>query len=168
MGSLGSLTINKKFQEILPNFRDKNYEILFVTGKDYYEKFQNIQIQNVKIVPFIENMLGVLKVSDLIVSRAGASMISEITTCGLPSILIPSPYVTNNHQYKNARELEKNGASVIIKEENLDSKTLIQTIDEILNDQERYKKMVDTNIKLGVVDSATRIYDEIKKVIKED
>lgn len=168
MGSLGSLTVNKKFQEILPKFKNQAYEVLFVTGKDYYEQFQNIRTSNVKIVPFLDNMLGVLKFSDLVVSRAGASMISEITTCGLPSILIPSPYVTNNHQYKNALELEKNGASVIIEEEKLDSTILLQTIDKILNDKENYQKMVAANKYLGVEDSATRIYNEIKKVIKED
>lgn len=168
MGSLGSLTMNQKFKEILPHFKGKNYEVLFVTGKDYYNDYKDIKVANVQIVPFIDNMLGVLKFSDLIISRAGASMISEITTCGLPSILIPSPYVTNNHQYKNARELEKNHASVIIEEEKLESEILLKTIDQVLENKEEYQKMVEANKKLGVVDSATRIYQEIKKVIKED
>lgn len=168
MGSLGSTTINKKFQEILSKFKNKDYEVLFVTGKDYYENFKDKKIKNVKIVPFIDNMLGVLKFSDLIVSRAGASMISEMTTCGIPSILVPSPYVTANHQLKNARELEKSGASVIIEEEKLDSDILLNTIDEILNDKDKYKKMVSANKKLGVKTSASKIYEEIKRVVKED
>lgn len=168
MGSLGSTTVNKKFKEILNNFKDKDYEVLFVTGKNYYDEFKNIKVKNVYIVPFLDNMLGVLKFSDLIVSRAGASMISEITTCGLPSILIPSPYVTNNHQYKNAKELENVGASEILEEDNLTSKNLISKIDMIFNDKEKYEKMVRANKKLGVKTSASQIYDEIKKVIKED
>lgn len=168
MGSLGSHTVNQKFLEILPTFKNKPYEVLFVTGKNYFERFKNIKIENVKIVPFLENMLGVLKFSNLIVSRAGASMIAETTTSGLPSILIPSPYVTANHQMKNAEELEKNGASVIIEEDKLNSKILLDTIDKILNDDAKYKKMVEANKKLGVIDSASKIYSEIKKLIKED
>ncbi len=167
MGSLGSYTITKKMKEILPKMKGKPYEVLFVSGKDYYDEFQGYSFENVHIVPFLDNMLGVLKCSDLIVSRAGASMIAEITTCHLPSILIPSPYVTNNHQYKNAKELEKNGASVIIEEENLDSKILLDTIDGIFEDPEKYKKMQDANAKLGIRDSATRFYEEIQKVMKE-
>ena len=64
-------------------------------------------------------MAEVLKVTDLIVSRAGASTISEITALGIPSILVPSPYVTHNHQEKNAKVLEKAGAAVLIKENEL-------------------------------------------------
>lgn len=168
MGSLGSHTVNQKFKEILPTFKEQPYEVLFVTGKDYFKEFQDIKIDNVKIVPFLENMLGVLKFSDLIVSRAGASMIAEITTCGIPSILVPSPYVTANHQMINAQELEKNGASVIIEEEKLESKLLLDNITDILNDDIKYKEMVDANKKLGVIDSASQIYSEIKKLIKED
>lgn len=168
MGSLGSLTVNKKFQEILPKFKNKDYEVLFVTGSNYYDSFKDMKIPNVQIVPFLENMLGVLKFSDLIVSRAGASMISEITTCHLPSILIPSPYVTANHQYKNALELEKNKASVIIEEEKLESGILLRTIDQILGDEKLYRSMVEANKKLGIEDSATRIYTEIKKTIRND
>ncbi len=168
MGSLGSLTINQKFQKILPEFKKKPYQVLFVTGNNYYDSFKNIHIPNVQIVPFLDNMLGVLKFSDLIVSRAGASMISEITTCHLPSILIPSPYVTANHQYKNAKELEKNNASVIIEEEKLESRILLDTIDKILQDEKLYQQMVKANQKLGIEDSATRVYVEIKKTIRND
>jgi len=168
MGSLGSTTVNKKFNEILSNFKNEDYEVLFVTGKNYYDNFKDINIKNVKIVPFLDNMLGVLKFSDLIVSRAGASMISEMTTCGVPSILVPSPYVTANHQFINAKELEDAGASVIIEEKNLESAVLLKTIDELLTDREKYKNMHQANKELGVKTSASQIYEEIKKVIKED
>lgn len=168
MGSLGSMTINQKFREILPAFKNKNYEVLFVTGKDYYENFQDIKVPNVKIVPFLDNMLGVLKFSDLIISRAGASMIAEITTCGLPSILIPSPYVTNNHQYKNAKALEQVNACKILEEKDLNKDKLLTMIDSILQDDVLYDKMVSGNKSLGVETSATKIYEEIKKLLKED
>lgn len=169
MGSLGSLTINKSLLEIVPHFKDKSYEVLLITGTTYYNDYENILVpQNVKVVPFIDNLIEMMKVADLIVSRAGASTIAEITATGLPSILVPSPYVTNNHQLKNAKELEKVGASFILEEEDFNTQNLLTKIDEILNDEKLYKSMVDANKKLGVTDSATRVYNEIKKLVKGD
>jgi len=168
MGSLGSLTVSDKFLSILPEFGNQDYEVLFVTGNAYYEKFKDISISNVKIVPFLDNMLGVLKFSDVVVSRAGASMISEITVSGVPSVLIPSPYVTANHQYKNAKTLEEAGASILLEEDKLNAKNLIFSIDSILKDKKVYDKMVVENKKLGVSKSATMIVSEIEKILKED
>ena len=117
MGSLGSATINQKELEIVPAFKDKKYEVLLVTGERYFADYKNIDVpSNVKVVPFLKNFINVLKKTDLIVSRAGASTIAEVTAIGLPSILVPSPYVTNNHQLKNAQELEQAGASLILEE----------------------------------------------------
>lgn len=167
MGSLGSMTINNKLKEIIPSFKEKDYEVVVVTGNNYYEDFKNIKIDNVKILPFINNMLEYIKASDLVVSRSGASIISELTTSGIPSILVPSPYVTNNHQYKNAKELEDNNACVILEESNFNKDNLIPLIDDILNDKDKYNKMINGNLKLAVTDSATKIYEEITKLIKE-
>ncbi len=167
MGSLGSNTINTSMKDILPQFASKDYEVLFVTGKNYFEEYQNLKNipKNVKIVPYLNDLLGVMKNADLIISRAGASTIAEITTLGLPSILIPSPYVTHNHQEENAKVLEDNGASIVIHEKDLDGKILLEKIDLILNDSSRYDTMVINNKKLGVTDSATKIYEIIKNLI---
>ena len=167
MGSLGSATINQKELEIVPAFKDKKYEVLLVTGERYFADYKNIDVpSNVKVVPFLKNFINVLKKTDLIVSRAGASTIAEVTAIGLPSILVPSPYVTNNHQLKNAQELEQAGASLILEEKDFSKEKLIPLIDEVLNDDEKYKKMVQCTKKLGVCDSATRVYNEIKKVVE--
>ena len=107
------------------------------------------------------------KRSNLIITRAGASTIAEITAIGIPSILIPSPYVTHNHQYKNAKVLEDAGASIIIEEEKLDSKILIKTIDEILKDSKKYDIMKENSERLGVKDSSSKIYEIIKKLVDE-
>ena len=112
-------------------------------------------------------MLGVMQNTDLIISRAGASTIAEITTLALPSILIPSPYVTHNHQEENAKVLENAGASVVIKEKELSDKVLLDKIDNILNDDKKYKKMVDSNKKLDMPDSATKIYNLIRNIIDD-
>ena len=166
MGSLGSTTMNQKLKETLALFNAKNYEVLFITGKNYYDTYKNEKVSsNVKIVPYLDNMLSVLKKTDLIVSRAGASTIAEITAIGLPSILIPSPYVTHNHQLKNAQALEKEKATIIIEEKDYDSKKLVSTIDLVLNDSKKYKELKENTKKLGVVDSATKIYQVIRNLI---
>lgn len=169
MGSLGSQTMNNKLKSIIPLFNKKDYEVLFVTGKVYYDEYKDIKNVpcNVKIVPYLNDMLSVMKKTDLIVTRAGASTIAEITSIGIPSILIPSPYVTHNHQYKNAKVLEEAGASKIIEEELLDGKELINSIDEILKDHKKYDIMKKNSEKLGVKDSASKIYNIIKTLVDE-
>lgn len=168
MGSLGSTTMTNKMKDILTGFEKKNYEVLFVTGKNYYDLYQNMEIpSNVKIVPYLDNMLEVLKRVDLIVSRAGASTIAEITALGLPSILVPSPYVTHDHQMKNALALKDAKATRIIEEKDFDQQNLIKEIDLILNDKTLYHQMRENTKKLGVPDSATRIYKVIKEIVKD-
>ena len=169
MGSLGSTTMNKKLKDTLPLFKDKDYEVVFVTGKGYYDEYKKINVtNNVKVVAYLDNMIDVLKNTDLIVSRAGASSIAEITALGLPSILIPSPYVTHNHQYKNAKVLENSNASIIIEEDKYDEKLLVSKIDEILNNKELYNSLKENCSKLGIKDSATKIYDLLKNMIDGD
>ncbi len=168
MGSLGASTINRKIVELLNEFKNKPYEVLLVTGKDNYDEVASTHLpKNVKITPYIEKMGEVLKFTDLIITRAGATIISEITSLGIPSILIPSPYVANNHQEINAQDLEKNGASIVIKENEFDGKEFIRQIDEILNDKELYKRMSESAKKMGITDSNTRIYKEIERLLGE-
>ena len=169
MGSLGSTTMTKKIKELVPHFKDKDYQVLIVTGKSYYGEFKKINLsKNVKIVPFLENMINLLKKTDLIISRAGASTIAEITAIGLPSILVPSPYVTNNHQYLNAKELEDYKASKLVSEKDFCPEVIVSLVDDILNNKTLYNEMKKNSLKLGVPSSATKFYDEVKKVIKEE
>ena len=168
MGSLGSTTMNKNLSETLPLFNNKDYEVMFVTGNDYYEKYKDLQVtSNVKIVPYLNNMINILPKTDLIISRAGASTIAEITALGIPSILIPSPYVTNNHQLMNAKALLESDATVIMEEKNYNGKELVSLVDEILNNKNKYLSLKENAKKLGISDSATRIYKVIKELIQE-
>ncbi len=161
--------MNKQLKDKLPLFENKDYEVVFVTGKNYYDEYKKVKVSNnVKIVAYLDNMIDVLNNTDLIVSRAGASSIAEITALGLPSILIPSPYVTHNHQYKNAKVLEENGACIIIEEDLFDSNILVNSIDEILSNNEKLKSLSDNTSKLGVRDSATQIYKVLRKMIDGD
>lgn len=167
MGSLGSTTMTKKIKELIPGFNNKNYQVLIITGKKYYDDYKKLDISsNIKIVPFMDDLIQYLKDSDLIVSRAGASTIAEITAIGLPAILVPSPYVTNNHQYKNAKELEEAGACRIVSEKDFSKDSIISEIDYIFDHKEEYDEMVKNSKKLGIRDSSTRIYQEIKKIIR--
>ena len=167
MGSLGSTTMTKKIKELIPGFNDKNYQVLIITGKAYYDDYKDLEISdNVRIVPFMDNLINLLKDSDLIISRAGASTISEITAIGLPAILVPSPYVTNNHQYKNAKELSDKGACIIVTEDEFSKDTIIKKVDKLFDNKEQYDAMSKASKSLGIADSATRIYEEIRKIIR--
>lgn len=166
MGSLGSLTMTEKLKELISEFENKKYQVVLVTGKGYIDDYKDIDVpNNVLIVPFLENLINLMKDTDLIVSRAGASTIAEITAIGLPAILVPSPYVTHNHQYMNAKELEEAGACVIVGENEFSKEKLISEIDLLLDEKDKYDKMKMASKKLGVSDSATRIYEEIRKLI---
>lgn len=166
MGSLGSMTINEKMKNMLTLFNNKEYEIMFVTGKNYYDEYKKLKYtDNIKIVPYIDNMVTLLKKTDLLVSRAGASTLSEISSLNIPSILIPSPYVTENHQYKNAMDLVSKGAAEIIEEKDLEGDILLRKVEKILNDSEYTKKLKNNLKQFEVKDSATKIYEEIVKLI---
>jgi len=165
MGSLGSMTINNELKKIVKKFKDKDYEVLIVTGNNYYDDFKNIKVENVKIVPFLNNMLNVLKICDLIITRAGASTISEVTAIGLPSILVPSPYVSNNHQFHNAMELVNSKASLLIEEKDFNANNLLQKIDLVLNDKKLYQEMHKNALKLGNPKSSEEIYQLLKLLI---
>ena len=169
MGSLGSLTMTKKLKETLPLFKNKDYQVLLITGKDYYDEYKDIKLSsNVKIVPFYNNLIGLMKDADLIVTRSGASTIAEITSIGLPAIMVPSPYVTNNHQYVNAKSLEDDGACIILKEEDFDKNSLVDLLDKTINDKKKLNSMRSALLKRGVTDSATRIYEEIIKLVRDE
>lgn len=163
MGSLGASKLNETLIKTLPLFENKNYEVVFVTGKNSYEEVaKNIYPSNVKLFPYIENQTRLLKKADLVVTRCGASTLSELIALEKPSILIPSPNVTNNHQYKNGIDLIKQDAAYMIEERSVTPKLLVETIDNILNDEVRLNKMKSGLKGMHVPQSATKIYNIIK------
>ena len=169
MGSLGSFTINEKMVDYVYGFRNKNYEVLFVTGQGYYDKIKTRRFpDNVKVVPFVNELPSLMKRCDLMVSRAGASTMSEIMALGIPTIFITSPYVTNNHQVKNASDLVNKDAALMIEEKDLSKTAFIKMIDDLLNDEKRYNEIKANVSKLGIVDSSSRIYEVLKEMILDD
>ena len=169
MGSLGSRTVNDKIVSFINSFKDKDYEVMFVTGNTYYEKAKKMKTpENVKIVPFIYGMPSLMKVTDLMVSRAGASTMSEILSLKVPTIFIPSPYVTNNHQFKNAMDLVNKKAAWILEENDLTEKKLIGLIDNALTNKEEYNNIKSKLKELGIDNSAQKIYEVLKGMIMDD
>ena len=110
---------------------------------------------------YIHNMPDLMAAADLIITRAGASSLNEIEAAGTPCIIVPSPNVTDNHQEKNARVLERSGAAVVLLEDGLTAQTLYDTAKELLSDAPRRRAMRENLQKLAVMDSAERIYNTI-------
>ena len=166
MGSLGSSKVNEFLTNTMTLFNNKDYEILYVTGKNDYEEINKMKFpKNVHVVPYIENMTRIMKNTDLIVTRAGASTLSEIIALDLPSILIPSPYVPNNHQYKNAIDLVDANAAILVEEKDLKGDILVRKIDEVINDENKIKNMKNNLKSFKVPNSSSLIYYNIKKLI---
>ena len=166
MGSLGSLTMTKKMKELIPSFKDKDYQVLVVTGKNYYGDYKDVKTPtNVKIVPFYDAKY--MKDADLIITRSGASTIAEVTALLLPSIMIPSPYVTHNHQYKNAKALEDKKACKILEEKDFCKENLLSLIDECFK-KEVYNEMRKNLKEFSCPNSAEAIYKEIMRLVRNE
>lgn len=167
-GSLGSQTVNDKMKDFLFKVENKDYEVLYITGKNLYDDFMKDAKfpKNVKVLPYLDNLPALLKNTDLIITRAGASTMSEILSLNLPAIFIPSPYVANNHQYYNALEIKKNGGGELLLEKELTSDILINTIQEIFRDKKRYELFKENLRKMSMNNSSDVIYNKIKEMIK--
>lgn len=148
---------------------------MWAVGPKQYDKIkeqleqENININNikaVKIVPYIYNMEEVLNCSDLVVARSGAMTITEISNLGKPSILVPLPNVSNDHQLYNAKVLEKIGAAKIILNKDLNEKVINKEIEGIVNSSQYMKEMGINANKNSVSNVEDKIYHEIKILTK--
>jgi UDP-N-acetylglucosamine--N-acetylmuramyl-(pentapeptide) pyrophosphoryl-undecaprenol N-acetylglucosamine transferase len=172
-GSRGARAINDAAHQLLPMMREEpDIHFVYVTGDVHYETISS-QLQekhalpsNVTLLPYVHNMPDLLAATHVIVNRAGASTLAELTALGVPAILVPSPYVTNNHQEKNARGLEKKGAAIVILERELTGESLHRALVSLLRDPERWHTMREQSLKLGQPDAAARICRLIKQVSK--
>lgn len=115
---------------------------------------------------YIYDMAAVMRAADLVICRAGASTISELTALGTPALMVPSPYVTNNHQEKNARALEEAGGAVLLLEPVCSGQALFQAACGILHDETRRQSMEAAMAALGIRDAAERIYQTVLEIQK--
>lgn len=174
-GSQGAQKINEAVVGILEEKLNRNYQIMWATGPKQYdiikeelkEKRIDIEkIENAKIVPYIYNMEEVMNVANVIVARSGAMTIAEISNLGKPSILIPLPNVSQDHQLYNAKVLEAAGAAQIILNNDLTKTNLNEAINSIALDNNKMKEMSKNALKEAVYDVEDKIYEEIKKLVK--
>lgn len=162
-GSRGAMAINDAMMASIEVFKTKPYQILYASGDIYFDeinkKWQEVTpSENVKIVPYIKNMENVLGNVELVVGRAGATSLAEITSIGLPAILIPSPNVTNDHQTKNAQSLVNKEAALMIKNSELSKESLVTTIDELMLNEEKRSNMAEASKREGIQDATDRLY----------
>jgi UDP-N-acetylglucosamine--N-acetylmuramyl-(pentapeptide) pyrophosphoryl-undecaprenol N-acetylglucosamine transferase len=164
-GSLGARRINQLIAKELDFLLECDVQIIWQCGKLYQEQYQNFSITNVQVLSFIDRMDLAYAAADLIISRSGASSVSELCIIGKPTIFIPSPNVAEDHQTKNANAIcDKNGA-ILIKEPNLD-KEFEKVFKELITDKEKQKEL-SLNIKNLALPNATKdIVEEIIKLIK--
>ncbi len=170
-GSRGARKINETIADMLSNYFKGEFNMIFATGEAQFddisatvkvnEKYKSM----VKVVPYIYNVDQVYTASDLMICRAGAITISELQVMGIPSILIPSPYVTANHQEHNARSLEREGGAVVILESELNADLLYKQICSLISNKDVLKKMSKNASKNSVTDSVEKIYHLIKEII---
>lgn len=175
-GSLGAEKMNDALVDILAKKRVDGFNLIASTGEKHYEKIvQQLResgvnpdnIENVKLVPYIYNMEEIFGAADIVVGRAGAITVSEITALGKAAILIPSPYVAHNHQEYNARYLEKNGAARVILESELSGEKVISELNSILNEKALLKRMQVSSKQIGITDACETIFNCIKELIKK-
>ncbi len=173
-GSQGAQKINEAMVGILTSKLNKNYQIIWATGPKQYDliktelskKAMEIEnIENARIVPYIYNMEEIMNISNVIVARSGAMTIAEISNLGKPSILIPLPNVSQDHQLYNAKVLENIGAAKIILNDSLTKENLNNEINSIALDNNKMKEMERNALKEASYDVEDKIYKEIKKLV---
>ena len=164
MGSLGSTSVNAAMIQALPEI-DKNNQILFVSGKGNYETVsKQLNQENIKVVEYVDQLAIIEKV-DCIICRAGATTAAEITAFGIPSILIPSPYVANNHQFYNAQVLVDKKCAFMIEEKDLNGKTLFEKVSKILNNDKLKNEMKQNAINSSFPNASYDILNWIDELV---
>jgi UDP-N-acetylglucosamine--N-acetylmuramyl-(pentapeptide) pyrophosphoryl-undecaprenol N-acetylglucosamine transferase len=168
-GSRGAKAINEATIQLMPFMAEySDCHFVYVTGEVHFASISAaLQAKgelprNLSLLPYVHNMPDLLAATHVIVNRAGASTLAELTALGIPAILIPSPYVTNNHQEKNARGLERAGAATVILERELTGESLREALHSLLRDEQRWMLMQEQSRKLGMPDAASNIYRLLK------
>ena len=164
-GSQGSAVLNKSIENIINKFDTQSIQVLWQTGDKDFNSYKKYKNDAIKVIPFINDMAAAYSLSDLVVCRSGALTLSELTTCGKPSILIPFAAAAGNHQLKNAQTLFKAGASVLIEEKELNSNKLLKNIKYLINNKNTLEKMSVAAKSLGKPNATKKITDHVIKVI---
>lgn len=176
-GSLGARDFNRTVADwIAQNGAAGRYQILMATGKrnHYEEVMQHLeemgvalrQMPHVKICEYIYNMDVVMAAANLLICRAGASTLCELTALGKASVLVPSPYVTGNHQEHNARAVERGGGAVVLTEDEFTPHRLDETVRRLVTHEDVLKTMERHAAQMGHLDALDVLYHQIKDLIE--
>lgn len=169
MGSLGSSSVNIVMKEALRQMQYDDYDVIYVTGKNYYETMkEELKDLNhsIHLVSYIEDMPSLISSCDLIVTRAGATTLAEITAMGTASLIIPSPYVVLNHQEYNARELVDAKAAKMILEKELNAQDFVKEVRDLLKHKEELEGLKTNARQLGKPDACKDIYQEMLRTLE--
>ncbi|MFC4632854.1 undecaprenyldiphospho-muramoylpentapeptide beta-N-acetylglucosaminyltransferase [Dokdonia ponticola] len=163
-GSLGARAINELVGKQLDFFAKHDVQLLWQTGKFYYEQYKHLASNSVQVMAFIDQMDLAYAAADIIISRAGAGSVSELCIVGKATVFIPSPNVAEDHQTKNALAITAENAAVLIRENELDEK--FETELELLLQDKEQREALGTAIKaLALPDATKHIVDEVEKLL---
>lgn len=163
-GSLGASVPNKTIAKHLDLIKSLNYNLLWQCGDFYYEEYKHYAETNINILKYIENMQAAYAAADIIISRAGAGAVSELSLVGKPVIFIPSPNVAENHQFKNAQSVANHQAAICIEEKDL-KEHFETTLKNLIEDNTRQQQL-SINIRTLAKPNATKdIVDMVEKII---
>ena len=168
-GSLGARTLNRSLLSGLDRLDRDDLQLIWQCGKstsvEIQEQVAASGLKNIKVMPFISEMERAYGAADVIVSRAGAISISELCVIGKPVILVPSPNVAEDHQTRNAEALSSRNAAIMLPDRDAEQK-LVDTIFDLLEDEEKQQELSENIKKLGISDAAERIAVEVTKLME--
>ncbi len=174
-GSLGAMRINAEVMDLMKDFSSKHSDILHIHASGAIEKQSTEEkfkayglekYENLQLLEYIYDMPVKMAAADLVIARAGAMTLSELAMLRKPCILIPSPNVTDNHQYKNAYELEKVGAAVVFEEKDLHSGVLTKAVEELIYNEEKLQSMKKNIASFAVMNTNELIYNGVKELVE--
>jgi len=188
-GSLGARTLNESVLEHLETILDGDVQVLWQCGKLYFEQLSNklkdqfstesgsriemkdekegeLHFNNIKMVQFITRMDFAYAIADVVISRAGASSVSELCLVQKPAILVPSPNVAEDHQTKNAMALVNKNAALLVKDAEAKSELIPQAL-ELVKDDQRCADLKKNIVPLGKPNATASIVDELEKIIRK-
>ena len=165
-GSLGARRINQLIEKELQGLLSQKVQIIWQCGKLYLDDYSKYNSAQVQVVAFIERMDLVYAAADVVISRAGASSVSELCIVGKPVIFIPSPNVAEDHQTKNAQAIVDKKGAIMIKESALEDEFSI-VLEALLKDEGKQQLLGDNIKKLALPQATIQIVDEIEKLLKK-
>ena len=167
-GSLGAKSINEGIRENVNLLKDSDIQMLWQTGNNYIDEMkhivQTLKIKNIKVMPFIRRMELAYSVADVVVSRAGAGTISELSLLGKATVLVPSPNVAEDHQTKNAMALVNKNAAILVKDSETKEKLLPQAL-ELINNKDNIKELEKNILEFAKADADEVIAKEVMELV---